>query len=55
MKKEKKELETTRRNKKIHAKKRNAKIFHDLKINIVKHTYAKEEKKHEILKISEKI
>ena len=45
----------TRRNKEIHAEKRNAKIFHDFKINIVKHTHAREEEKHEILKISEKI
>ena len=55
MKKEKKELKTTWRNKEIHAKKRNTKISHDLKINIIKHIYAKEEEKHEILKISEKI
>ena len=55
MKKEKKKLKMTRRNKKIHAKKRNTKNLHDFKINIVKHIYAKEEKKHEILKISEKI
>ena len=45
----------TRRNKEIHAKERNTKISHDFKINIIKHTHAKEEKKHEILKISEKI
>ena len=44
----------TQKNKKIHAEKRNIKILHDFKINIIKHTHAKEEKKHEILKISEK-
>ena len=45
----------TRRNKEIHVKKRNVKILHDFKINIIKHTHAREEKKHEILKILEKI
>ena len=44
----------TWRNKEIHVKKRNVKILYNLKTNIVKHTHAREEKKHEILKILKK-